>query len=276
MCGVFGKMIIRGHEFDFKKTTYVMGILNVTPDSFSDGGLHNSPDIAVAYALSMIDDGASIIDIGGESTRPGYEKVDIKTELQRTIPVIEELRSISTIPISIDTTKAEVVKAALAAGADIVNTVEGLGIGREMLDAVKAAGAYLVMTYEDSYVNQFGKSLEEMAKKAEAAGIARDKIIVDPGIGFGKTQEENLRILNELPFITQAGYPVLLGASRKSVIGNVLDVPAADRLPGTIVTTTLAALAGVAVVRVHDVAENVRAIKMLQAICASTDSNAEE
>ena len=260
-------MKIRNTEFDLNSTTYVMAILNVTPDSFSDGGLHNSTDEAVDHALAMIDEGASIIDVGGESTRPGHEKVDTKTELSRVVPVIEALRKKTDIPISVDTTKPEVALAAMNAGADIINTVEGIGAGEEMFEAVKTTGAFFVMTHEGSYVNLFATALNDMAQRAVNAGIDASKIIVDPGVGFGKTQEENLRIINELPLITQCSYPVLLGTSRKSVIGNVLEVPVPERLPGTIVTTTLAALAGVAFVRVHDVKENVRAIKMLQAIC---------
>ena len=280
-------MKIRDTEFDLKKTTYVMAILNVTPDSFSDGGLHNKPEAAVAHALKMIDDGAAIIDIGGESTRPGFTGVTEEEELERVIPVIEALRKVSDIPISIDTTKPGVAKAALAAGADIVNTVEGVDVPDEMLAVVKESGAMFVMTYEESYVNQFGEALIAMAEKAVSFGIDAEKIIVDPGIGFGKTQDENLRILNELPLITQTGYPVLLGCSRKSVIKYVNEnagfgtplndegesqLQAADRiikerLPGTLVTTVLASLAGVAIVRVHDVDENVRAIRMLSAIC---------
>ncbi|MBO4889484.1 MAG: dihydropteroate synthase [Lachnospiraceae bacterium] len=262
-------MKIRNSEFDLLRTTYVMGILNVTPDSFSDGGLHNSVDKAVEHAVSMIEEGAAIIDIGGESTRPGFEKVAEDVEIERVIPVIEALRDLTDIPISVDTTKPAVAEAAMAAGADIINTVEGVDAPGEMLDVVKRTGAFFVMTYEKSYVNSFADALVKMAEAAEACGIERDKIILDPGIGFGKTQEENLRILNELPLMTQTGYPVLLGCSRKSVIGNVLNVPTDERLPGTLVTTVLASLAGVGIVRVHDVSENVRALKMLTAVCSA-------
>ena len=260
-------MQIRDIKFDLTASTYVMGILNVTPDSFSDGGLHNSVEGAVSHALKMEKEGAAIIDIGGESTRPGHVKISPEEELSRVIPVIEAIRKRTQIPLSIDTTKPEVAKAAVAAGADIINTVEGMGAPREMFDVVKYTGAVFVMTYEDSYVNRFGEQLIAMAERAVEAGIEADRIIVDPGIGFGKTQEENLRILNELPVITQIGYPVLLGCSRKSVIGNVLNVPADERLSGTVVTTVLATLAGVGIVRVHDVKENNEAIKMLRAVC---------
>ncbi len=262
-------MQIRGKQFDLTKATYVMGILNVTPDSFSDGGLHKTTDDAVAHALKMIDEGAAIIDIGGESTRPGHEKVSADEELKRVIPVIEALRRVSDIPISVDTTKPAVASAAMAAGADIINTVEGAGAPDEMLSVVKDTDAIFVMTYEKSYVNQFGEALIGMAERAVEAGIAADKIIVDPGVGFGKTGEENLKIVNELPILTQTGYPLLLGCSRKSFIGNVLNVPETERLPGTLVTTVLAGLAGVAIVRVHDVSENFMALKMLGKICNS-------
>ena len=260
-------MRIRNSEFDLGKMTYVMGILNVTPDSFSDGGLHNTVNSALAHAGKMIEEGADIIDIGGESTRPGFEKVSEEEELERVIPVIESLRKISDVPISIDTTKPGVAAAAISAGADIINTVEGVDAPKEMLEAVKDSGAWFVMTYEKSYVNQFGEAMAKMAEGAVSAGISRDKIIVDPGVGFGKTTEENLRIVNELPLITQIPYPVLLGCSRKSMIGNVLNAPTDDRLSGTIVTTVLAGLAGVGIVRVHDVKENVQALKMLKSIC---------
>jgi dihydropteroate synthase len=260
-------MKIRTRSFDLTKQTYIMGILNVTPDSFSDGGLHKTTADAVAHALKMIKNGADIIDIGGESTRPGHEIVSADEETERVLPVVEALRSVSDIPISVDTTKASVAAAAMAAGADIINTVEGVNVSDEMLAVVKETDAIFVMTYEKSYVNQFGEELIKMAERAIEAGIPEDKIIVDPGIGFGKTQEENLQIVNELPVLTQTGYPMLLGCSRKSFIGNVLDVPESDRLPGTLVTTTLAALAGVSIIRVHDVLENAQAVKMLKSIC---------
>ena len=260
-------MKIRNDEFDFSNKTYVMGILNVTPDSFSDGGLHNTADKAVSHALKMIEDGADIVDIGGESTRPGFEKVSEEEELKRVIPVIEALRKESEIPISIDTTKPAVAEAAMRAGADIVNTVEGVNAPAEMFDAVKKNDAFFVMTYENSYVNLFPDALVKMAEAAVATGISRERIIVDPGVGFGKTFEENLRIVNELPLITQIQYPILLGCSRKSMIGNVLNVPTDERLSGTIVTTVLAGLAGVGIVRVHDVRENAQALKMLKSIC---------
>lgn len=271
-------MLIRNSDFDFKNNTYIMGILNVTPDSFSDGGLHNTPDSAVAHALKMIEEGAAIIDIGGESTRPGHEKISAKEELERVIPVIEELRKKTDIPISVDTTKPEVASDAVAAGADIVNTVEGAQMTPDMAEVISKSGAVAVLTYENNYVNRndFCESLIKMAENAENLGIASERIILDPGIGFGKSQEENLEVLNDLPFITQTGYPVLLGCSRKSFINYCMkrryeqkysDVAAALRLPGTIVTTALAALAGVGIVRVHDVAENIQAITVLEAVC---------
>ena len=271
-------MLIRNSDFDFKNNTYVMGILNVTPDSFSDGGLHNTPDSAVAHALKMIEEGAAIIDIGGESTRPGHEKISSQEELERVIPVIEELRKKTDIPISVDTTKPEVASDAVAAGADIVNTVEGAQMTPDMAEVIVKSKAAVILTYEGNYVNRndFCESLIKMAENAENLGIASERIILDPGIGFGKSQEENLEVLNDLPFITQTGYPVLLGCSKKSFINYCMkrryeqkysDVAAALRLPGTIVTTTLAALAGVGIVRVHDVAENIQAITVLEAVC---------
>ncbi|MCR5475611.1 MAG: dihydropteroate synthase [Lachnospiraceae bacterium] len=265
-------MKIRDKDLDLKKNTYVMGILNVTPDSFSDGGLHNSNPTALEHAMKMVKEGADIIDVGGESTRPGYEPVPADIEIQRVVPVIEAIRKVSGIPISVDTTKPSVAAAAMAAGADIINSVSGLAADADMIKVVKETDAVFVMTYEKNYVNQFGEELIKMAESAVEAGISEDKIILDPGIGFGKTYEENLRILNELPVITQTGYPILLGCSRKSVIERATDAPCIkDRLAGTIVTTVLAAFAGVFIVRVHDVADNVRAIRMLRAVCEDED-----
>lgn len=272
--------IIRNRAFDFCSNTYVMGILNVTPDSFSDGGLHNSVDKAVEHALRMEAEGADMIDIGGESTRPGHVKVEAGEELARVIPVIEALRKRTDIPVSIDTTKPEVAAAAVAAGADIINTVEGCAMPQEMAEVIKSSGSFCVLTYENSYVNRndFCEALIRMASQAEDYGIERDKIIIDPGVGFGKTQDENLSVINDLPFITRTGYPVLLGCSRKSFIEYALrrgseNLPsgknmtdANERLPGTIVTTVLAFIAGAGIVRVHDVAENVQALKVAGAI----------
>ena len=270
-------MKIRESVFDFSGHTYVMGILNVTPDSFSDGGLHNTPQRAVDHALRMVSEGAAIIDVGGESTRPGYEPVPADVEKKRVIPVIEAIRRASSVPISIDTTKPLVAEAALAAGADIVNSVSGLATDDEMIKVVKEFDVPFIMTYEKSYVNQFGEALIGMAERVIEAGIKEEKIILDPGIGFGKTYEENLRILNELPLITQTGYPILLACSRKSVIKQACSAPdIRDRLSGTIVATTLAALAGVGIVRVHDVADNVRAIKMLRAVCNVPETDQEK
>ena len=277
-------MLIRNSRFDFKNNTYVMGILNVTPDSFSDGGLHNTTDNAVAHALKMIEEVAAIIDIGGESTRPGHQKISTKEELDRVIPVIEELRHSTDIPISVDTTKPEVAAAALAAGADIINTVEGAGMPPDMAEVIVKSKAAAVLTYEGSYVNRndFCEALIKMAENAENFGIAGERIILDPGIGFGKSQDENLKVLNDLPFITQTGYPILLGCSRKSFISYCMrqkseqkysDTAATHRLPGTIVTTTLAALAGVGIVRVHDVAQNIQAITVLEAVCRNNIVN---
>ncbi len=283
-------MIIRNREFDLANNTYVMGILNVTPDSFVDGGLHNTVDGAVSHALKMEAEGAAIIDIGGESTRPGHTAVSTGEELERVIPVIEAVRAVTDIPLSVDTTKAEVALAAIQAGADIVNTVEGAGMPADMAEVISRSNAYAVLTYEKSYVNRnvFCEALIRMAEQAEDYGIAGSRIIIDPGIGFGKTQEENLAVLNDLPFITQTGYPVLLGCSRKSFInycmtanrllrqytaqagGTYTEIPPAERLPGTIVSTTLAALAGVGIVRVHDVAQNIQAIRVLEAVCTAS------
>lgn len=275
-------MKIRNTEFDFNKHTYVMGILNVTPDSFSDNGMYGTYEKAVERARRMIEEGADIIDVGGESTRPGYTPVNPDDEINRVIPVIKAIREFSDIPISIDTTKAVVAKQAMEAGADIINDISGMLKDSEMFSVASSSRAVCILCHnsdmfsgedkrtldnEESYVNQVVSHLIFLSTQAEEAGIDSDKIILDVGIGFGKSTDENLVLLNELPRLSALDYPLVLGCSRKSVIGNVLGVPENERLEGTIVTSTLGVLAGVSILRVHDVKENVRAVTMTEAIC---------
>lgn len=250
----------------------MMGILNVTPDSFSDGGKFDSVDAALKHTEEMIRDGASVIDIGGESTRPGFQPVSAEEELQRVIPVIERIRKEFDIPISVDTTKSEVAKAALKAGCEIINDINGLKGDPGIALQIARFNAFVVLMHNKDntdymdFIPDIKKDLLASCEKAENAGIPKDRIILDPGVGFGKTREQNLQVINRLEEFKTLGYPVLLGTSRKSVIGLTLDLPAEERLEGTLATTVFAVMKGAAFVRVHDVKENIRTIRMTEAI----------
>ena len=265
-------MKIGSKDLDLNNT-HIMGILNVTPDSFSDGGSYINVDAALKHALEMINEGAAIIDIGGESTRPGSTPVSADEEMNRVIPVIKALRNVSDIPVSIDTYRAETAEEALKSGADLINDIWGLRYDRgEMAKVIADYRVPCVLMHnrqEPVYwalLKDMRADLKESLAIAEAAGIDRDKIILDPGIGFGKTYEHNLIILNNLEFFNELGYPMLLGCSRKSVIGNALSLPVEERLEGTIVTSVLAAQAHYPFIRVHDVRENKRAVDMYYSI----------
>jgi dihydropteroate synthase len=254
-----------------------MGILNVTPDSFSDGGAYASTDEAVAAAANMVSDGAAIIDIGGESTRPGYAPVEAAAELKRVIPVIESVAAISDAPISIDTYKAEVARAGLEAGAHIVNDVWGLSRDRDMAKAIADGGAAVIIMHNREQVDAAIDIFEDMkaffssaVEKSLRAGSGEDQIVLDPGIGFGKTLEQNLQILGNLGRLNEYGFPVLLGASRKSFINKVSPSDPGDRIGGSVVTTVFAALAGISIVRVHDVATHVQALRIVEATGAAS------
>lgn len=262
--------------------TYVMGILNVTPDSFSDGGLYQSVELAVRRAREMVGQGADIVDIGGESTRPGAQPVSLKEELGRVLPVIEELARVIDVPISVDTMKAEVARRALEAGAHIINDVSGLhadpGVARVVADYGAAVvimhmkGTPGTMQHNPTYecvVSEIGSYLKRAVEGAVEAGIARDRIIVDPGIGFGKTTEHNLTILRRLREFKALGQPLLVGTSRKSLIGNVLNLPANERLEGTAATVAASIMNGADIIRVHDVKEMKRVAVMTDAIVRS-------
>ena len=252
--------------------TYVMGILNVTPDSFSDGGRYDSVNEALKRARQMVLEGVDIIDIGGESTRPGYEPISDEEEIERIVPVIEAIKKHMDIPISVDTYKSGVAKAAIEAGADMVNDIWGLKHDPKMAELIADTGAACCLMhnrktsdYED-FMKECLEDLKESVAIAKAAGISDDKIILDPGVGFGKTYEQNLQVLKHLDRFKTLDYPILLGTSRKSVIGLTLDLPTEERLEGTLATTVMAAMAGVSFVRVHDVEANSRAIAMTEAI----------
>lgn len=259
--------------FEYGKRTYIMGILNVTPDSFSDGGNFNNIDEAIKHAREMIDDGADIIDIGGESTRPGHKYVEADEEIQRVIPVIKELKKEINVPISIDTYKSKVAEEALKLGVEMINDIWGLKKDKDMAKIVAKYDAHVCIMhnqdgadYNEDIMESIKKSLNESISIALEAGVKKDKIVLDPGIGFGKTFEQNLEVLKRLDELNDLGYPILLGTSRKSVIGNVLNVEPKERLEGTIATTVLGVRDGVDIVRVHDVKENLKAAKMADAI----------
>lgn len=265
-------MKIGAREFDVKGKTYVMGILNVTPDSFSDGGRFNQMDAALFHVEEMIREGMDVLDIGGESTRPGHTMISEEEELSRVIPVIEQVRSRFDIPISLDTCKSGVASAGIAAGADMINDVWGLKYDGKLAKVIADAGIPCILMHnrkEVDYTDYIQNVLEDLAESVQTArlsGITDEKILLDPGIGFGKTYENNLEIINKMEILHSFGYPLVLGASRKSVIGITLDLPVSDRLEGTLVTTVIAAMKGAMFVRVHDIRENIRAIKMTEAI----------
>ncbi len=265
-------MIIGSKEFDTEHNTYIMGILNVTPDSFSDGGRYDSLDAALFHAQQMADEGADIIDIGGESTRPGHIRISDEEEISRVVPVIERLKQEFDIPLSIDTYKSAVAEAAIRAGADLVNDIWGLKYDPKIAAVIAESGTACCLMHNreradyNDFTADFMGDMRKCLELADEAGISRDKIILDPGVGFGKTYEMNLTIINRLEILHELGLPVLLGTSRKSVIGLTLNLPADQREEGTLVTTVYAVQKGCAFVRVHDVEKNKRAIRMTQAL----------
>lgn len=265
-------MQIGKRQFDIKNHTYVMGILNVTPDSFSDGNQWNVPDKALKRVEEMLAEGMDILDIGGESTRPGYTQISVQEEIERVIPVIEAVKSRFDVPVSLDTYKADVAKAGIQAGADLINDIWGLKYDAEMAKVIAEGNVACCLMHnrkEAEYKNllkDMQKDLRESLKRAEAAGIAKDKIILDPGIGFAKSYADNLEVLKACGEFRILEYPLLLGCSRKSVIGYALDLPVEERLEGTLATTVMAVLQGYSFVRVHDIKENVRAIRMTEAV----------
>ncbi|AQM59871.1 dihydropteroate synthase [Clostridium baratii] len=265
-------MKIGNKEFDLKERTYVMGILNVTPDSFSDGGKFNEVDSALKRVKEMIEEGADIIDVGGESTRPNFEVVKEEEEIKRVVPIIRAIKENFDIPVSIDTYKSKTAEAAIEAGADIINDIWGFKKDKDM---AKVAAKYnvpciLMHNREKKEYNDLMKDvvfdLVESINIALNAGVSRENIILDPGIGFAKTLNENLIVMNNLEKIKDLGYPVLLATSRKSMIGLTLDEPVDQRVEGTIATTVLGITKGCEFVRVHDIRENKRACVMTDAM----------
>jgi dihydropteroate synthase len=264
--------------FAWGERTYVMGILNVTPDSFSGDGLlrragQDPVTAAVEQARRMVGEGADVLDVGGESTRPGHEPVSLDEELRRVLPVIRAVHeAIPDVPLSIDTTKRSVAEAALDAGAELLNDVWGVGPPDELARVAAERGVPLVVMHNRSaprygnVVLEVIADLERALDRAVGLGVPFERLIVDPGIGFGKTAGHNLVLLRDLPALRVLNRPILLGTSRKSTIGKVLDVPADQRLEGTLATTALGIAGGADIVRVHDVAANVRAARMADAI----------
>ncbi len=269
----------RHRKYNFSERTHIMGVLNVTPDSFSDGGKFLSLDKAIAQALKMVEEGVDIIDIGGESTRPGSQPVTLKEETQRVIPVIEALVKKIQIPISIDTYKSQIARQALEAGAEMVNEISGLRFDSEM---VKLAAKYNVPVvimhikgtpqnmqenpYYENVIKEIKDYFEERINFADSAGIKEENIILDPGIGFGKRFEDNLAILKNLKEFKKLERPLLVGLSRKSFIGKILDLPVEERLEGSLGALAYSIMKGANVARVHDVKESVRVAKVVDAI----------
>jgi dihydropteroate synthase len=274
------KLTWKNFSLDFSKKTYIMGILNVTPDSFADGGLYFDKSSAIERAYQIVEEGADIIDIGGESTRPGSEPISIKEELNRTIPLIEAISKKIKVPISIDTYKSEVAKVALDAGASMVNDISGLRFDPKMTDVVSEYKVPVVIMHikgkpQDMQQNPvYDALIPEIIDyfrmgiiMATRAGVLEDKIIIDPGIGFGKTFDHNLEIINNLYEFTLLEKPILIGPSRKAFIGKILgDAPATERLEGTAAAVSISIINGANVVRVHDVKETVKVAKVADAV----------
>ena len=265
-------MIIGNKSFEIGNRTYIMGILNMTPDSFSDGGQHNSIDEALRHAAEMVEEGADIIDVGGESTRPGYAQISVREEISRVAGVIKAICSTLDVPVSIDTYKPEVAREAIRAGASMINDIWGF---QKYPDMAAVAAEYNVAcclmhnSEKAEYVDIISGIESFLTKSVEIAiksGIDKSKIILDPGIGFGKTYEHNLDTLRKLQNLKKLDFPILLGTSRKSVVGNALKLPVEQRLEGTLATTVIGIEKGVDFIRVHDVKENKRACMMADII----------
>ncbi len=273
------------HSFHLSQRTHIMGVLNVTPDSFSDGNLYLKPEKAVDRAYQLAEEGADILDIGGESTRPGSEPTSVDEELGRVMPVIERIIGEIDIPISIDTCKSKVAEEALSAGCEMVNDISGLGFDPEMAQTVAdhqvglaimhIKGTPRDMQQDPSYddlMGEIAQYLSERTAVALKAGVKRESILIDPGIGFGKTVEHNLIIIKRLGELKTLGFPILIGTSRKSFIGRILDLPVGERLEGTLASVSLSIVNGANIVRVHDVLQVSRACKIVDATLKATDS----
>lgn len=276
---IFTPIQLKGRTLSFGKHCYIMGVVNRTPDSFSDGGRFSEETTAIEHALKMIDAGADIIDIGGESTRPGSAPVSLNDELERVIPVIKAIRALSAVAISIDTSKAEVARQALNAGADIINDISALSFDPDMASVVAQSGAPVILMHirktpadmqfdihYDDLIEDILIYFRERIALAERAGIQRTQIIIDPGIGFGKTAAQNYHLVRELHRFLELERPILLGTSRKSFLGKIVNKPASERVWATAATVACGIWAGADLVRVHDVDEMHDVVRITEAI----------
>ena len=259
---------IGGRRFEWGSRTYVMGIVNVTPDSFSGDGLGSDVEAAVGQGLRMVDEGADMLDVGGESTRPGHVPITVADEIARTEGVVKRLAAQVQVPISIDTYKQEVAESAVAAGATILNDVWGLSRSPALAELAARRECALVLMHNQDGTDYASDLMEEIkrflaaaAGRAIAAGVPKEKVIVDPGIGFGKTAEHNWEVMRRLTELKELGHPILIGTSRKSFIGKLLDLPVTERLEGTAATVAVAVLRGADIVRVHDVMQMTRVVR---------------
>lgn len=268
-------MKIGNRTFDTDNHCYIMGILNVTPDSFSDGGRFDQLDAALKHAGQMIEEGADVIDIGGESTRPGHQQITDEEEIARVVPAIQAVKKEYDIPVSIDTYKSAVAEAALQAGADLVNDIWGFKYDPKMAAVTAKYEAACCLMHNrkvaqyDDFLTDVMDDLRESLSLAEQAGVQKDRILLDPGVGFAKSLEQNLQITKHVDLLKKLGCPVLLGTSRKSMIGLTLDLPVEQRVDGTVATTVIGVMKGCGFVRVHDIKENKRAIQMTEAVLRS-------
>ena len=265
-------MRIGNKEYKLGERTYIMGILNVTPDSFSDGGKFNEIEAAVRQAKKLVEDGADIIDVGGESTRPGAEYVTEEEEIKRVVPIIKAIKKELDVTISIDTYKSKTAEEAIKAGADIINDIWGAKYDKNIAKVAAKYNVPIILMHnreDKSYENLMEdviNDLQESIDIALEAGVKKENIILDPGIGFAKTYEENLMVMNKCEVIKAMGYPVLLGTSRKSMIGLTLNLPVNERVEGTLATTVMGIMKGMEFIRVHDVLENKRVAVMTDTI----------
>lgn len=270
------KMIIGNKIFHIGERPYIMGILNVTPDSFSDGGSYTDIDKALKHTKLMLDQGADIIDVGGESTRPGHVKISVQEEIERTCFVIEAIKENFDVPVSLDTYKVPVARAGLLAGADLINDIWGFKWESGMAELVAEFDAACCLMHNrhtanyESFIDDVIEDLRESIDIALRAKVRSDKIMIDPGIGFAKDTNQNLVMMNNLDKLLALDYPVLLGTSRKSMIGNTLNLPVEEREEGTLATSCLGLYKGCSFFRVHDVQKNFRALKMTAAMLNSS------
>ncbi len=273
------KIVLKNKTLDFSQRAYIMGVLNLTPDSFFDGRRFPEPEAAVQHAFQMEAEGADIIDLGGESTRPGAQAVPLKEEFKRVLPVLKRLSGRLKVPISIDTYKSEVAERCIQCGAEMVNDISGLYFDPRMKEIVARHQVPVIVMHikgtprdmqkDPQYRDLIGEILSffrESISRADAAGVPADKIIIDPGIGFGKSFAHNLDILKGLESFKVLGKPIMVGVSRKSFLGKILDLPVDERLEGSIAAALYAVLRGANIVRVHDVAATVRALRTVEAI----------